>query len=181
MNALQIKRLNVLLSRRGLQINIESEMKVNKTNCIVYEIDGLNPEDVVEDENKILLFTSDQSVGKAEVLKIISFAENIKHFILFSQNISLQANNILQKLSGVFAETLNNNDICFDKCKSKLVCSYKILSKQEEHDLLKKKCLTKEQLPKMLRNDPMARYLGFPAESLVLAIETGNYRHIVNK
>jgi DNA-directed RNA polymerase subunit H (RpoH/RPB5) len=192
MDEIQIRKMNVLLGRRGFRLNIESSMPVNKTNCTVFEIesnnedgDGNNCNDGEDDDNngedKFLLFASKQSVGKAEVLKIIAFAENISHFILFSQNVSLQATNILQNLPNVFAEILNDKDIAFDKCSSKLVSSYKILNKFEIAELLQKKCMKIGQLPKMLSCDAMSRYLGFSNGSVVHAIDVDVYRLVVKK
>lgn len=175
-----------MMNHRNMVMKIPSIGKVYKTSIEVYEIHckpRVNKdmtEDVGDNCTVALFFMNPSSLGKNDVRKVLKYASSIKHIIIFTPDISQQAVQVLESAQDYFTEILNHSDVAFDKCKSILVPTYRILTEEEVLQFEKDHCVTVDKLPKMLRSDAMARYLGFREGQVVFAIEENNYRIVVS-
>jgi DNA-directed RNA polymerase subunit H (RpoH/RPB5) len=195
-----LRRINVMLRHRGLHLSTHSGMAMVKTAAKVFEIHWLKPIDLrdddddedhngvydEDDDDKItmttapaaLFFLANDSLGKSDIKRVLIFSSAVKHIIVYG-HVSLQAKTQLEEASA-FCEVVTAADIVFDKCSSVLVPTYRIIEPKEVQIMLKCRSMSLETMPKMKRNDAMARYLGFRPGTVVFAEETDTYRLVEN-
>jgi DNA-directed RNA polymerase subunit H (RpoH/RPB5) len=186
-----LKRINVMLGHRGLSLSTLSGMIMVKTAAKVFEVHSIvHTHDDVEEEDDAeehkttaaapaaLFFLGTDSLGKSDIKRVLVFANAVKHIIVYG-HVSLQAKTQLEE-SAAFCEVLTAADIVFDKCSSVLVPTYRTIDQKDVDIMLKRRCMSLDSLPKMKRNDAMARYLGFRPGTVVFAEETDTYRLVEN-
>jgi len=180
-----LRRINVMLRHRGLNLSTHSGMTMVKTAAKVFEIHYDKEGEEEYDEHRTptlaptaLFFLATDSLGKSDIKRILIFSNAVTHIIVYG-HVSLQAKMQLEE-SSAFCEVITAADIVFDKCSSVLVPTYRIIEEKEVQIMLKSRVMSRECMAKMKRNDAMARYLGFRPGTVVFAKETDTYRLVEN-
>ena len=169
-----LRNIKVLLKYRKLKIMEKCESPIPKMALRVYTLaDTIEKKD---QHNNYRLVIALESLGKTEVTNIMETFKSVTH-IIFYGHVSIQAKHILDSYAETcFCEVLTASDVTFDKCANVLVPTYRVLTQAEIDELVQTRKTTVNHFPKMLRTDPMARYLGFRVGQVVHAIEPDVYR-----
>mmetsp|Transcript_47235 Transcript_47235/g.78360 ORF Transcript_47235/g.78360 Transcript_47235/m.78360 type:complete len:214 (-) Transcript_47235:137-778(-) len=116
-------------------------------------------------DNILIFFPEEEKLGVPtikEVCKTMEDNEVSKGIIVMKVEVTAFARRALDKVSGKCQiETFKQSELMINITKHKLVPQHEILSDKEKKKLLEKYKLNSEhQLPKIQKNDPVARYFG---------------------
>lgn len=106
------------------------------------------------------------NVGKNDILNILDTLmkpNNCQRCLLVLDNVKLTAaakNDIMAYFPSYIFESFESTNLQFNITKSNLVPKHEILSNEETEKFLKKFNIAKSEMPKILYDDPVARYLG---------------------
>lgn len=132
-----------------------------------------------EPEQSIVVdFIQKKENDKISVQNLMGFASkiydmNITHGIYVSQG--TLTNTAKEKINEMaekqfYIEFFDENDLIVNITEHELVPKHVILNKTEEGELLQKYRLHRNQLPKILLNDPISKYLGLRRNDIVKII-----------
>lgn len=177
--------LQKMLACRGYT-EIETELRCTNVGSSILLSSGATKSDV-----KVVVFWCLPllSFGKSDMLGLIKYCrdQQVKiHMILVCDNTSAAA---IQLLKGLKAETnltgeeLTSKDLFMDKSEYCRVPIYELLDEKQQEQMLSKFKVTRQQLPKMLSSDAMARYFNFLPGSIVKATSKSDkrvvYRYVI--
>lgn len=111
-------------------------------------------------------FLDQDKVGKSslEILVEQYQKENIRNIIFVS---STKASSACQSIIHSGIELFLEEELLFNITKHSLVPKHRILSEEEKNEILKKMKLKPDQMPKILKRDPVCRYLGAQSGEVV--------------
>jgi len=144
----------------------------------------------VDSTNKQLinvnLLTDSTITKKQNIFKNIEFNSQTNHYIFIV--VDPKVNKYLKELKHVpNVELFDYADFFIDKASHILVAPHRILSKDEGEQILKQYNTTFNQLPKLLKTDPMARYYNIQVGSICEIIPVSEisgsfirYRAVIN-
>ena len=197
--------MNRMLAFRGLEVHPEPSFRILKGQCILFGVYPTSPADaaassggsgrrlageVKDDTGNVPVLPGDpvalfiQYVGgptnttKAQASLFKDLAAEMDHLILFTKGASAHADLVLDKMRAR-VECFTYEDIAVDKLSSRLVPRYQVLTEGDVRRLEETHRLPREKFPVMLRDDPIAKYLGFRPGDVLSALDYGTFRRIV--
>lgn len=106
-------------------------------------------------------FIDDEKIGKSSIERVIEYYKslNINHLILVvSVKMSSACSQIIN--NSIKVEIFKDEELMFNITKHELVPKHRIVSNEEKLQLFKQLKICDEQMPKILKRDPVCRYLG---------------------
>ncbi|KAF5141031.1 dna-directed rna polymerase i [Vairimorpha ceranae] len=114
-------------------------------------------------------FIDDEKIGKSSIEKVIETYKsiNIYHLILIiNQKMSSASQNIVN-VSDLKIEIFKDEELMFNITKHVSVPRHRILNDTEKNSILEKLKITVDQMPKILKRDPVCRFLGAESGQVV--------------
>lgn len=114
-------------------------------------------------------FIDDDKIGKSSIERVIEYYKNlnINHIILVvSVKMSSACSNIVNT-NQMKIEIFKDEELMFNITKHELVPKHRIISEDEKQQLFVKLKISAEQMPKILKRDPVCRYLGAESGDVV--------------
>ena len=191
LNIFRVRRtvLQMLRDRGYLVFDSKDDLNISRTN---FELKYVKNYRVMREEleikrprwncsnNKILVAFVEGEKNKSTIgVKVIrEYCERIKKDNFFNAIIILHGRltpHAKQALSAINAESdkieyFNESELIINITEHNLVPKHEILSKTQAKCLLKKYCLKENQLPRIQKNDPIARYLGLQKNEIIKII-----------
>ena len=167
-------KLVVLTNIIKMLINRNFLNKTNFENYIIKIKEKLNrttytfSNDIQKDNKQMILinFLTDSSITKKQsIFKNIEFNSTINHYIFII--VDPKVTKYLKELKHVSnVELFDYIDFFIDKASYILTPPHRLLSKEEGQQILEQYNVTFNQLPKILKTDPMVRYYNMPSGSI---------------
>lgn len=119
---------------------------------------------VADKDKSILVYFSDEEKLSLKSLKTLlenTYNQGIFHLIVvLREGISPAAKKFAQDCESLTITIFVEKELLFNITKHKLVPKHRIISESEKESLLKNKMIKENEMPKILMNDPVAKYLG---------------------
>lgn len=178
LDMLNLRNYNVDKYRNFSKDEIELFIKTDSLDFIVTHNE--TPEKII---HIIYLFDKEKNPIRGKFESILEEKyENIEDkenteiiFILPEQD----TDNILQDICNTFFDIFSFysqvffiKNLCYNITQHKHVPIHKLLKKSEEIDIMKKYNIKKNQLPKILRNDPVSKFIGLKKNNVVEIIRS---------
>ena len=155
---------------RGITLH-DLETKYNAS-----ELPALNFKALRRDQSIMVMFFNDQHGGKlglAPIRELVSIMEEHgckEALLVVHEGLTAPASALLKELelkTGLFVTAFNADTLLYDIWEHAAVPRHTLLTPGERATLLRELKCTADQLPRMMREDPMARYMGLRCGDVV--------------
>ncbi len=128
--------------------------------------------------------TSQHSVGRADIEKLMNTGAQIYHTILILSRLCINQRTLYDlctmfakpKKNCFFGEILYWHEVLIPKLNCRLVPTYRVLTESEVKEKETATCTSRVNFPPFFPNDAIVRYLGFRIGDVVYSNDTKMYR-----
>ncbi|GKT24785.1 putative multi-domain containing protein [Aduncisulcus paluster] len=119
-------------------------------------------------EEKLVVFYEDELKGaRIKALASELSSKGAKHGIIVYNSAKSVALNLADKTAGVQLETFQRKELLVNITHHILVPKHELLSEEEKATLLKHYSVKETQIPRIMKTDPVAKYLGLKVGDVV--------------